>query len=85
MKPAKRGNQQERDDLGKNRILERRFALLRSSIGLTGGNRNSRFTERRANVHENKGPLWKDYGRSGNVIENKGSYANFAGMSLKTQ
>jgi hypothetical protein len=31
-----------------------------------------KMTERRGNVIENKGPLWKTGGRSGNVHENKG-------------
>ena len=30
------------------------------------------LTEQRGNVIENKGPLWKTLGRSGNVYENKG-------------
>jgi hypothetical protein len=40
--------------------------------------------ERRGNVYENKGPLWKRWGKSGNVYENKGSYPLKAGMYLKT-
>jgi hypothetical protein len=32
---------------------------------------SSRMTERRGNVYENKGPLGKTRGKSGNVIENK--------------
>jgi hypothetical protein len=36
------------------------------------------------NVTENKGPLWKTGGKSGNVYENKASYLSKAGMSLKT-
>jgi hypothetical protein len=36
-------------------------------------------------VYENKGPLLKEWARSGNVAENKGSYALKAGMLLKTK
>jgi hypothetical protein len=36
-------------------------------------------------VYENKGPLWKKQRRSGNVIENKGSYAPKPGILLKTK
>ena len=43
----------------------------------------SKMNERRGNVYENKGPLWKTRAGSGNVAENKGSYASKAGMSLK--
>ena len=39
--------------------------------------------DRRPNVYENKGVLLKTHGRNGNVIENKDSYADKAGMSLK--
>jgi carbohydrate-selective porin OprB len=35
-------------------------------------------------VYENKGPLWKTGGQSGNVYEHKGSYRSKAGMLLKT-
>ena len=38
---------------------------------------------RSGDVYENKGPLWKKWGLSGNLIENKGSYALKAGMLLK--
>jgi len=40
-------------------------------------------TERPGNVYENKEGLWKTQGRSGNVIENKYSYASNPGMLLK--
>jgi hypothetical protein len=40
----------------------------------------SKMTERRANVIENKGPMWKPWGRSGNVIEKTGTYLLKAGM-----
>ena len=40
---------------------------------------------RRANVYENKGPLWKEWAGSGNVYENKGSYEFKAGISMKTR
>jgi hypothetical protein len=46
--------------------------------------RNSlRLTERRANVYENKGSLWKTRGRGGNVYEKKGTYTTKTGMFLK--
>jgi hypothetical protein len=32
-----------------------------------------KLTERRGNVHENKGQVWKTRERSGNVYENKGN------------
>ena len=41
------------------------------------------LTERAGDVIENKGPLWKTQGLSGNVVENKASYAQKAGMLLK--
>jgi hypothetical protein len=44
---------------------------------------SSKLDERRGNVHENKGPLWKTRQQSGNDTENKGSYALKAGMLLK--
>jgi hypothetical protein len=47
--------------------------------------KNSFLAERRGNVIENKGPLWKIWGRSWNVYENKGTYPSEAGMLLKTQ
>ena len=43
------------------------------------------MTERRRNVYENKGPVFHSPMESGNVIENKDSYALKAGMLLKTQ
>jgi hypothetical protein len=39
--------------------------------------------DRRPNVYENKGVLLKTRGRNGNVIENKDSYADKAGILLK--
>jgi hypothetical protein len=39
--------------------------------------------EQSGNLIENKGPLWKTEGLSGNVTENKGGYALKAGMLLK--
>jgi hypothetical protein len=41
------------------------------------------LTELTGDVIENKGPLWKTQGLSGNVVENKASYALKAGMLLK--
>jgi hypothetical protein len=35
--------------------------------------KSSFFDERRGNVYENKGPLWKTEGRSWNVPEKKGT------------
>jgi hypothetical protein len=44
-----------------------------------------KIDERRGNVYENKGPVRKTRGRSRNVVENKDSYADKAGMLLKIQ
>jgi hypothetical protein len=41
--------------------------------------------ERSGNVHENKGPVFHSPVESGNIVENKDSYAFKAGMLLKTQ
>ena len=41
--------------------------------------------ELRGNVYENKGSASEAAGRSGNVIENKDSYALKAGMLLETK
>jgi hypothetical protein len=43
------------------------------------------LTERRGDLYENKGADFGSLGISGNVVENKGSYALKAGMLLKTQ
>ena len=43
------------------------------------------MTELSANVYENKGPAFSSPARTGNVVENKGSYASRAGMLLKRQ
>src|SRR5208337_1120636 len=37
------------------------------------------------NLYENKGPAFRSLGKSGNVLENKRSYALKAGMFLKTK
>jgi hypothetical protein len=42
-----------------------------------------KMKHRRGNVHENKGPLWKTGWKSGNIIENKGTYEFKPGMLLK--
>ena len=42
-----------------------------------------KMKERRGNVYENKGPLWKTGWQIGNVIENTGTYEFKAGMLLK--
>jgi hypothetical protein len=39
--------------------------------------------ERHVNVYENKGSLWKAGRKSGNVIENTGTYGYMPGMLLK--
>jgi hypothetical protein len=44
---------------------------------------NSKMTERRGNVYENKWPSFRGATESGNVLEKKGSYAQDTGMSLK--
>ena len=43
------------------------------------------MNEQCGNVYENKGPAFNSSGRSGNVIENTGSYASKTGMLLKGQ
>ena len=53
----------------------------------TGKERTSNFKkrkDRRGNVYENKGPAFSGPEQSGNVTENKGSYALEAGMLLKS-
>jgi hypothetical protein len=42
-----------------------------------------KLNERRGNVYENKGPLWKTRRLSRNVYENKGGWPLKAGMLLK--
>jgi hypothetical protein len=44
---------------------------------------SSELDERRTNVYENKGPLWKTCRGSGNVVDNKSTYPSKAGMLLK--
>jgi hypothetical protein len=44
-----------------------------------------KMNEQCGNIYENKGPLLEDGRRTGNVIENKCSYAQNAGMLLKTK
>jgi hypothetical protein len=46
---------------------------------------NLKLKEQCGNVYEKKGPAFNSPGRSGNVIENKGSYAQEAGILLKTK
>jgi len=46
---------------------------------------NIKMKEQRGNVYENKGPACSGPGQSGNVIENEYSYAQSAGMLLKTK
>jgi hypothetical protein len=43
------------------------------------------MNEQRRNLIENKGLLWKSWQRTGNVIENTGSYTPEPGMLLKTK
>jgi hypothetical protein len=43
-----------------------------------------KMSDQYRNVYENKEPTFRELGQSGNLIENKGSYALEAGMSLKT-
>jgi hypothetical protein len=47
--------------------------------------RSQKVRDRRGNVYENKGSLWKKWGQSGNVYENKGSYVLKAGIYMKTR
>jgi hypothetical protein len=44
-----------------------------------------KLNEQCGNVYENKEPLWKTGARSRNVAENKDSYAQTPGMSLRTK
>jgi hypothetical protein len=44
-----------------------------------------KVNEQPGNLYENKGPAFSSTDRSGNVTENKGSYALKAGMLLKRQ
>jgi hypothetical protein len=46
---------------------------------------NIKMKEQRGNVYENKGPACSGPGQSRNVIENEYSYAQSAGMLLKTK
>jgi hypothetical protein len=46
---------------------------------------SSKLGELCGNVYENKGPAFHGRQESGNVIENKASYALKAGMLLKIQ
>jgi hypothetical protein len=55
----------------------------KSAIGRERKKNSSKVKERRGNVYENKGPLWKTGWQSGNVVENKGTYAFKAGTLLK--
>jgi hypothetical protein len=41
---------------------------------------DTKMTERRGNVYENKGSLWKTVVSAGNPNENKASYSIGAGM-----
>ncbi|MGA9057190.1 MAG: hypothetical protein WB763_11830 [Terriglobia bacterium] len=61
---------------------------LRQDVTLAGKEETSvtsKNDERRGNVIENKGPLWKTRRQSGNVVENKHSYPQYPGMLLKTK
>jgi hypothetical protein len=46
---------------------------------------NLKMKERCGNVHENKGPAFRNSQRSGHVVENKDSYSLKPGMLLKKQ
>jgi hypothetical protein len=49
-------------------------ATDKKSVVAGGSKKNSlKLNERRTNVYENKGPLWKTRRGSGNVVENKSS------------
>ena len=56
-----------------------------SAVAGDAKNNSSKLNERRVNVYENKGTLWKTDGQSRNVAENKGTYRLNPGMLLKTQ
>ena len=61
------------------------FRWTRSPFSEEEERKNSlKMNDRRANVYENKGPAFQGLQKSGNVIENKDSYALKPGMLLKT-
>ena len=51
--------------------------------GKEGTSNFKKVNEQRGNVYENKGPGLSSSRESGNIAENKGSYAVKRGMSLK--
>jgi hypothetical protein len=54
-------------------------------MGESNKENSPKMTERRANVYENKGPVFHRLHRNGNVTENKCSYGFNTGMLLKTK
>ena len=57
----------------KARKLARRATDKKSFVAGGAKKNSSKLNDRRGNVYENKGPLWKTQGQSANVFENKGS------------
>jgi hypothetical protein len=55
----------------------------KSATGREREENSSKVNEQCGNVYEKKGPLWKTGWKSGNVTENKGTYAFRAGILLK--
>ena len=61
------------------------FRWTRSPFSEEEERKNSlKMNDRRENVYENKGSAFQSLQKSGNVIENKDSYALKPGMLLKT-
>ncbi len=75
------------DDGGGLKDIESALESDITSYGLQGveAPEDSKTKERRANVTENKGPVFSSPGQSGNVIENKYSYLDDTRMLLKRQ
>jgi hypothetical protein len=72
------------DDGGRKESMEEAgdSAIMSHTLQGVEAVENSKTKERCGNVIENKGPTFSAPGGSGNVIENAGSYAHSAGMSL---
>jgi hypothetical protein len=73
------------DDGGRKESMEEADASDMMSHTLQGveAAEDSKMKERCGNVCENKGRAFTSLGRSGNVIENTGSYTHNPGMFLK--
>ena len=71
------------DGGGKSESIEEAVDSTPENAQLVEAVANKKVKERPANVTENKGPALSSPGPSGNVIENKDSYAHSAGMLLE--